>query len=102
MPRANERTHFFCSLVFAFLVHWNIANIQYRVKRGVAVQHPTKYILDDEELQRVSTLARIELEDAKEELERAQNASKSMDKRIIAGSEDEDESEDVDEGAWVE
>lgn len=79
------------------------ANLIFRVKRGVSVQHPTKYILDDEELQRVSTLARIELEDAKAELERAQNASKSMDQRIIAGGEDEDEEdEDEDADAWVE
>ncbi|KAF9448666.1 WD40 repeat-like protein [Macrolepiota fuliginosa MF-IS2] len=50
------------------------------VKRGVAIQHPQKYILDDNELQRVSALARIELEDARVEMERAHKAAQEMGK----------------------
>ncbi|PFH52951.1 hypothetical protein AMATHDRAFT_1683 [Amanita thiersii Skay4041] len=80
------------------------------IRRGVAVQHPTKYVLDDEELGRVSALARIELEDAKVELHRAQQAAQEMEKR---GDEDEGEDEgdadgdensivdDDDNGDWV-
>jgi periodic tryptophan protein 1 len=50
------------------------------VKRGVTIQHPQKYVLDDKELQRVSTLARIELEDARVEMERAHKAAQEMGK----------------------
>ena len=50
------------------------------VKRGVAVSHPHKYVLDDNELQRVSALARIELEDARVEMERAHKAAQEMGK----------------------
>ncbi|KAJ2926909.1 hypothetical protein H1R20_g10167, partial [Candolleomyces eurysporus] len=52
------------------------------VKRGVSQQHPTKYVLDDEELERVSKLARIELEDARLELERAHQAATEMGKGL--------------------
>jgi periodic tryptophan protein 1 len=71
-----------------------------RVRRGVAAQHPSKYVLDDAELERVSKLARIELEDAKTELVRAQEAAKGMG-RGAEGDEADDAGED-DEDAWVE
>ncbi|KAJ4480763.1 WD40-repeat-containing domain protein [Lentinula lateritia] len=79
------------------------------VKRGVALQNPSKYVLDDQELERVSALARIELEDAQVELKRAHNAAKSMGKSDLDG-EDGDSDVDVevmegdrdgDEGDWV-
>ncbi|KAI0046584.1 transducin family protein/WD-40 repeat family protein [Auriscalpium vulgare] len=63
------------------------------VKRGVASQYPSKYVLDDNELERVSKLARIELEDARVELERAHAAAKSMGKGV-----DEDNVEDEEDG----
>ena len=69
-----------------------------RVKRGVAQQNPQKYILDDQELQRVSSLARIELEDAKTELQRAQRAADAVLTRAASGI-DEDAKDD---SAWVE
>lgn len=69
-----------------------------RVKRGGAQQNPQKYVLDDQELQRVSALARIELEDAKTELQRAQQAANAVLKRAASGV-DED---DGDDSAWVE
>jgi periodic tryptophan protein 1 len=72
-----------------------------RVKRGAAQQNPQKYILDDQELERVSALARIELEDAKAELQRAQEAANAVEKRVISG-EDEDANDDGDNDAWVE
>ena len=50
------------------------------VKRGVAAPQPHKYVLDDNELQRVSALARIELEDARVEMERAHKAAQEMGK----------------------
>jgi periodic tryptophan protein 1 len=71
------------------------------VRRSVAAQHPEKYVLDDAELARISSLAHIELEDARTELERAQKAARAMEKR---GEEDEAETdaEGRDESDWVE
>lgn len=68
-----------------------------RVKRGVAAQQPIKYVLDDTELERVSALARIELEDAKKELERAHVAAGDMGNGAEGSDADDDE-----ESAWVE
>ncbi|KAL4261278.1 Periodic tryptophan protein 1 [Pleurotus pulmonarius] len=70
------------------------------VRRGVAEQHPSKYVLDDKELERVSTLARIELEDAKLELERAHEAAKGMGKGA-EGDEGDDVVDDDGDDAWV-
>lgn len=69
------------------------------VRRGVSAQHPSKYLLDDQELERVSALARIELEDARVELERAHEAAKLMG-RGAEGDEADDAEEDDDN--WVE
>lgn len=70
-----------------------------RVKRRAAQQNPQKYVLDDQELQRVSALARIELEDAKVELLRAQKAADAVEERVVSGV---DEDEGGDDDAWVE
>lgn len=70
------------------------------VRRGVAAQHPEKYVLDDEELERVSALARIELEDARVELQRAHEAAKTMGKGA-EGEEADDHDGEEDDG-WVE
>ncbi|KAG6910832.1 hypothetical protein DXG01_007147 [Tephrocybe rancida] len=70
------------------------------VRRGVSVQHPQKYVLDDKELERVSALARIELEDARIELERAHEAAKSMGKGA-EGDEADDQGDEEDEANWV-
>ena len=68
-----------------------------RVKREAAQQNPQRYVLDDQELQRVSALARIELEDAKAELQRAQKAANAVEKRVVSGVD-----EDAEDGDWVE
>ncbi|KAH9831545.1 transducin family protein/WD-40 repeat family protein [Rhodofomes roseus] len=70
------------------------------VKRGVAARHPGKYVLDDNELARVSALAHIELEDARKELEAAHKAAGTMGKGA-EGEEADDVDEDEDESAWV-
>ncbi|KDQ57139.1 hypothetical protein JAAARDRAFT_58614 [Jaapia argillacea MUCL 33604] len=70
------------------------------VKRGVSAQHPAKYILDDKELERVSALARIELEDARTELQRAHEAAKMMGQGA-EGDEVDDDGDGEDESAWV-
>jgi periodic tryptophan protein 1 len=74
-----------------------------RVKRGIAAHHPSKYVLDDKELERVSALARIELEDARVELARAHEAAKGMG-RGAEGDEGDDAADDDngDADAWVE
>ncbi|KAF5341629.1 hypothetical protein D9611_001467 [Ephemerocybe angulata] len=68
------------------------------VRRGVAQQHPTKYVLDDQELDRVSKLARIELEDARMELERAHKAALEMGQGLEVEDEGGDEAEGEGEG----
>ena len=74
-----------------------------RVKRGTAANHPSKYVIDDKELERVSALARIELEDARAELKRAHEAAQSMG-RGAEGDEADDvvESAGDDDENWVE
>ena len=49
------------------------------VKRGVAAPHPVKYELDESELERVAKLARIRLDDARFELEAAEEEQKAPD-----------------------
>lgn len=51
------------------------------VRRGAAAENPEKYNLDEKELARVQQLARIELEDAQVELQRASAAAQEMDER---------------------
>lgn len=67
------------------------------VRRGASAQQPQKYVLDDKELERVSTIARIELEDARVELERAHEAAKSMG----LGGEGEEADDQDDQDNWV-
>ncbi|RMD45015.1 hypothetical protein DV735_g12, partial [Chaetothyriales sp. CBS 134920] len=58
------------------------------VRRGVAAQRPTKYEVDEAELDRISKLARLQLEEAQQDLNDAQNGSQGED-----GAEDESEDE---------
>lgn len=59
------------------------------VRRGVAAEFPQKYEVDEAELGRIEKLARLQLQDAKEDLDAAQH--KTVD--------DEDDSEDEEEDA---
>jgi periodic tryptophan protein 1 len=45
------------------------------VRRGVAAQFPTKYDIDEAELNRISQLAKLQLEDAQDDLAEAQKAN---------------------------
>lgn len=45
------------------------------VKRGVAAQFPTRYEIDEAEMGRISKLARMQLEDAKDDMNAAQEGS---------------------------
>lgn len=42
------------------------------IPRGAALQHPRKYVVDDAEMERIGQLAQLKLDDAKMELELAQ------------------------------
>lgn len=46
------------------------------VPRGFAAPFPTKYVFDEDEFDRISKLAKLQLDDAKEDLEEAQEEEK--------------------------
>lgn len=46
------------------------------VPRGFAAPFPSKYVFDEDEYDRISKLAKLQLDDAKEELEEAQEEKK--------------------------
>lgn len=73
------------------------------VARGIAQQNPKTYDLDEKELERVSALARMNLEDARAELAQA---TETAQKFKGGGSDNEDEGADADaeadEDGWVE
>jgi periodic tryptophan protein 1 len=66
------------------------------VRRGVAAQFPTKYEIDEEEFNRISKLARQELEDAKGDLKAAQEEEEEREKNPDAM--DDDAQDDKKEG----
>ena len=45
------------------------------VPRGFAAPFPTKYVFDEEEFERISTLAKLQLDDAKEDLQEARKGN---------------------------
>jgi periodic tryptophan protein 1 len=49
------------------------------VRRGVAAQFPTKYEIDEAEINRISEIARMQLEDAKGDLKAAKEDADAMD-----------------------
>jgi periodic tryptophan protein 1 len=59
------------------------------VRRGVAAQFPKKYDIDEEEINRISQLARLQLEDAKGDLKAAREGIE----RDEGGEESEEEGE---------
>ncbi|KAL4780825.1 WD40-repeat-containing domain protein [Aspergillus varians] len=63
------------------------------VRRGVAAQFPTKYEIDEKEMDRISKLARMQLEDAREDLSAAQDNEDSEDKEEDDAMEEDDEAE---------
>lgn len=49
------------------------------IPRGAAARHPSKYAVDEAELERVAQLAKIRLEDAQMDLELAQATEEGQD-----------------------
>lgn len=62
------------------------------IPRGAALANPRKYVVDEAELERVSALARIRLDDARMDLELAK-ITEEENNDAIAGEED-DQGED--------
>lgn len=63
------------------------------VRRGVAAQFPTKYDIDEKEMDRISKLARMQLEDAQEDLSAAQGNGDSGNKDDDDAMEEDDTEE---------
>ena len=63
------------------------------VRRGVAAQFPTKYDVDEKELGRISKLARLQLEDAQQDLNAAQHPTNEKDDEKNDSGSDISESE---------
>jgi periodic tryptophan protein 1 len=62
------------------------------VPRGYAAAFPTKYVFDESEYGRIAKLAKLQLDDAEEDLEEAQAAAhgSSENKKSAAVSNDQD------------
>jgi periodic tryptophan protein 1 len=50
------------------------------VRRGVAAPFPVKYEIDEDEMNRISQLARLQLQDARQDLKDAQEEEKGAEK----------------------
>lgn len=59
------------------------------VPRGAAASFPTKYDIDEVELARISKLAKLQLEDAQEDLEVAKNGGKDGEEAEVSDMEAE-------------
>lgn len=69
------------------------------VRRGVAAQFPTKYEIDEEEMGRISKLARMQLEEAQEGLSAAQDEAMDEDDKEEESTEGADEKKESKSGA---
>lgn len=84
------------------------------VRRGVAAQFPVKYEIDEKEMNRISKLARMQLEDAQDELnaakegkvddeeEEEESAAMDEDKEETSATETEEKSKDANESKSTE
>ncbi|KAF2707769.1 periodic tryptophan protein-like protein [Pleomassaria siparia CBS 279.74] len=69
------------------------------VPRGFSAPFPLKYVFDEDEYARISKLAKLQLDDAQEDLEEAQNEkkSKSKDKAASGTVDDAKDHDDIDD-----
>jgi len=61
------------------------------VPRGFAAPFPTKYTFDEEEFARIAELAKLQLDDANEDLDEARNAEESNGTDAMVEGEDSDD-----------
>ena len=66
------------------------------VPRGYSAPFPKRYVLDEEEYGRIAKLAKLELEDAKEDLEEAQAGANGTKTDTNGAKEDITEDADAD------
>lgn len=66
------------------------------VPRGHAAAYPTKYNMDDEEYARIAKLAKLELEDAKDDLEKARDSLNKVNMGEVDDADNGAEEEDSD------
>ena len=67
------------------------------VRRGVAAQFPTKYEIDEEEMNRISKLARMQLEEAQDDLSAAKAGKMDDVEEDAAMDEDSKEADAMEE-----
>ena len=60
------------------------------VPRGFAAPFPTKYTFDEEEFQRIAELAKLQLDEANDDLQEAQNTAKGNGADTAMGEDDSD------------
>lgn len=65
------------------------------VPRGFAAPFPSKYNFDEEEFERIASLAKLKLDDANDDLEEAQSGEGSADKDGHNKADDEEKDECV-------
>lgn len=65
------------------------------VPRGFAAPFPSKYNFDEEEFERIASLAKLKLDDANDDLEEAQAGEGSADKDDSKKTEEEEKDECV-------
>lgn len=65
------------------------------VPRGFAAPFPTKYEFDEEEFKRIAELAKLQLDDANEDLDEARNNAEKEDGGEMKGDDAEDEDDDA-------
>lgn len=65
------------------------------VPRGFAAPFPSKYNFDEEEFERIASLAKLKLDDANDDLEEAQAGEGSADKDESKDAGDDEKEESV-------
>lgn len=71
------------------------------VPRGFAAPFPTKYTLDEEEFKRISALAKLQLDEANEDLDQARNGAEADAMTDGEGSDDEVDRKKIQSKAYV-
>lgn len=72
------------------------------VPRGFAAPFPTKYTFDEEEFKRIAELAKLQLDDANEDLDEARNGTRAANAGSNGeGSDAEDIEKPLKSTAWV-
>lgn len=64
------------------------------VPRGFAAPFPAKYDFDEEEFERIASMAKLKLDDANDDLEEAQAGEDSKDNKASKTTEDDDKEDE--------